>query len=291
MAVARLASDRGYQAISVHPLTGALGAEIKGVDFSKPVPDQVKDEIRRAFAEHLVVFFADQDLAAAQHVALSLIFGEHQPIPHLTSVDGYPELQIIRKAAEDESAYVIGENWHADSTYLEIPPGGVCMRAVVIPEVGGDTLFANMYQVFDTLSPTLKSLLRGLRAVHSATKIFGSQARQDTLRAVKSMDVSAGDRETTHPVVCRHAATGREFLFVNPVYTRRFDGMSEDESRGLLEYLYLHTARPQFHCRVRWRPNQLLVWDNRACQHRAVPDYIGQARYMERTTFAGNRPS
>lgn len=281
----------GYRRLTLLALTGAIGAEIHGVDLKRPLDAETRAEILEAFAEHLVIYFPDQRLTPEQHLAFSLIFGPHQPIPHIHSVDGYPELQIVRREA-DETTNVVGENWHTDSTFMETPPAGVVMRAVDVPEVGGDTGFQNMVLAYETLSAKLKEVLGGLNAVHSASRVFGSDSKRMQRRySTREMGLSLGDREVVHPVVCTHPVTGRKFLFVNSVYVRRFEGWTEDESRGLLQTLYEHQARPALGCRVRWRNDQLLVWDNRCTQHRAIPDYQGKFRYLQRTTFGGWHPS
>jgi taurine dioxygenase len=277
--------------LSISPIAGALGAEIGGADLAKPLDAETRRQILDALRDHLVIYFAGQALTPGQHLALSLVFGPHQPIPHIYSVEGYPELQIVRREAEERDTYVTGGNWHTDSTYLETPPAAVVMRAVDVPDYGGDTLFASMYAAYEALSEGMKKLLDGLRAVHSATAIFGSEAKKTGAKyAQPTMDTAFGDREVLHPVVCTHARSGRKHLFVNRVYTRRFEGMREDESRGLLQFLFEHCARPEFTCRVRWKKNQVLVWDNRASMHRAIPDYAGKYRYLERTTAGGPRP-
>jgi alpha-ketoglutarate-dependent taurine dioxygenase len=277
--------------ITIHPLAGALGAEIRGVDLTRPLDDATRQAILDAFRDHVVIYFPDQALTPEQHLALSLVFGPHQPIPHIYSVEGFPELQIVRREAEERDTYVTGGNWHTDSTYLDAPPAAVVMRAVEVPEFGGDTLFASMYAAYEGLSDGMKSLLGGLRAVHSATRIFGSESKKrEKGYAIPQMDPALGDREVVHPVVCTHARSGRKHLFVNRVYTRRFEGMTEHESAPLLQFLYEQCARPEFTCRVRWKKNQVLVWDNLASMHRAIGDYAGKYRYLQRTTAGGPAP-
>lgn len=292
---ARPVAPAAYERISVKPLTGVLGAEIHGVDLREPIDEATWAEILRAFGDHLVVYFPDQPISHAQHVAFSRRLGELMVLPQLHSVDGHEEVQIIRREAAD-TGRVIGENWHADSTYFECPPAAVVMRAMEVPEYGGDTGFLNMVTAYETLSPTLQQVLEGLNAVHSATRIYGSayhaqKARFSASNAKLDLDIEAGDREMVHPIVCRHPRTGRKFLYVNRTYVQRIDGMTEDESRGLLQYLYEHASRYDFTARVRWKKDQVLIWDNRASMHRAVPDYSGSFRFLTRTTVAGPRPA
>ncbi len=279
--------------IRVQPLTGVLGAEISGVDLCNPLTESTWKQILDAFYEHQVIYFPDQDLTPEQHIAFSRRFGRVDPVPLLKSIDGYPEVQLIRREAH-ETGRVIGENWHADSTFLETPPAAVVMHAVDVPTHGGDTGFLSMYAAWEALSPAMKKMLVELNVVHSATRVFGSayhaQKQRFSNTSAKQMDVEAGDREMTHPLVITHPGSGRKALYVNQVYCQRFDGMTEAESRPLLQFLYDHVSRFDFTCRVRWKKNQVLVWDNLCTMHRAVPDYAGQFRHLQRTTIGGARP-
>ncbi|MGJ7531433.1 TauD/TfdA dioxygenase family protein [Variovorax sp. GB1P17] len=284
-----------FKRINVAPVNSTIGAEITGVDLSKPVDEETFAEIRQAFADYLVIYFPDQPISHEQHLAFSQRLGSLMNIPQLHSVEGNPLIHIIKRDADDMGR-VIGESWHADSTYFDEPPAAVIMRAVTVPEFGGDTGFLSMYAAYETLSPKLRSVLDTLSVVHSATRIYGSayhaQNRKFSASSAKTdLDIAAGDRETVHPLVCTHPVSGRRFLFVNSVYVQRFEGMTEAESRPLLQFLYDHSARFENTCRIRWKKDQLLIWDNRACMHKAIPDYVGRARYMTRTTLAGPRPA
>lgn len=294
MTASTLPADMHFERIRVYPLTGVLGAEIRGVDLRQPLDDATWHEIRDAFHRHQVIYFPDQPLTHEQHIAFSRHFGPVDPVPLLKSIDGYPEVQMIRREAQ-ETGRVLGENWHADSTFLDTPPAAVVMRAMDVPEHGGDTGFLSMYTAWEMLSPAMQKTLEGLNVVHSATRVFGSvyqaQNRRFSNTSAKVMDVDAGDREAVHPVVVTHPGSGRRALYVNQVYCQRFEGMTEAESRPLLQFLYDHAARFDFTCRVRWKKDQVLVWDNLCTMHRAVPDYAGQFRYLTRTTIGGVRPS
>jgi taurine dioxygenase len=288
------ASDT-YRHIRVEPLTGVLGAEIHGVDLCKPLSPEVWQEIRHAFGAHQVVYFPDQDITPAQHLAFATLFGPSTPVPQLHHEQGNPDVQIIRRLATD-SGRVVGENWHSDSTFLDEPPAAVVMRAIDVPTYGGDTGFLSMYTAYEALSLRYRELLESLNAVHSATRIFGSaylaQARRFNHGSSRQdLDVAAGDREVVHPIVCRHPLTGRKHLFLNKTYTQRIEGMTESESAPILDYLYEHCTRFEFTCRVRWRPNQVLIWDNRCTMHKAIADYAGKDRYLTRVTIGGPRPA
>jgi len=284
-----------FKRIEVRPANGTIGAEIRGVDLSHPLDADTWQEVLQAFHDYLVVWFPNQPLTHEQHLDFSRRFGPLMSMPQLHSVDGFDDIHVIRRDADDNSR-VVGENWHADSTYMERPPAAVIMRAVTVPDFGGDTGFLNMVAAYEALSPTMRKVVDGLSAVHSATRIYGSayQAQNRKVWSEKSvktdMDVAAGDREIVHPLVCTHAASGRRFLYVNRVYVQRIEGMTDDESRPLLQFLYEHCSRFELTCRVRWQKDQVLVWDNRAAMHKAIPDYVGRARYMTRTTIAGPRP-
>jgi taurine dioxygenase len=290
-----LVKPRAYRHIEVQPLTGVLGAHIVGVDLREPLSADVWEEIGNAFADHQVVMFPDQKLSHEQHVAFGRGFGEVIRLPQLHSVEGHPDVQIIRRLATD-TGRVVGENWHADSTYLEEPPLAVVMRAVDVPPYGGDTGFLSMYAAYEALSPAYKALIAPLNVVHSATRIFGSaylaQSRRYNASGAKTqMDVALGDREMVHPLVCTHEVSGRPFLYLNKTYSQRIEGLTTEESAPIMSFLHEHCARFDFTCRARWHNDQILVWDNRCTMHRAIPDYAGQDRYMTRITIAGKRPA
>lgn len=290
-----LVHPRTYRHIKVEPLTGVLGAEIMGLDLRQPLSLAVWDEIRDAFTDHQVILFPYQNISHEQHLAFARNFGQVQKLPQLHSVEGHPAVQIIRRLATD-TGRVVGENWHADSTFMEEPPLAVVMRAVDVPPYGGDTGFLSMYAAYEALSPAFKALIEPLNVVHSATRIFGSvymaQNRKFNDTCTRTdLDVEMGDREVSHPLVCIHEVSGRKFLYLNKTYSQRIEGLTNEESAPLLNFLHEHCARFDFTCRVRWRKDQVLIWDNRCTMHRAIPDYTGQYRCMSRVTIAGQRPT
>lgn len=280
---------KGYRRITVEPQNGAVGAEISGVDLTKPIDGELRDEILRAFAENLVIWFRDQHgFSRENHLAFAQMFGPLQKIPHILSIEGYPDVQIVERLADD-TRRVVGEGYHNDSTFMTTPPTTVTMHAINVPDYGGDTAFANMYLAFETLSEPMKAWLRTLNGVHSAELIFGSGADQKRVM-MKEMDPREGDRQVVHPLVCVHPLSGREYLFANIVYTRRIEGFSQAESRALLDFLCGHATSLAFTGRVRWRNDTVLIWDNRCCHHSAIADYQGKYRYMERVTTGGEVP-
>ncbi|UUX94497.1 TauD/TfdA family dioxygenase [Aquabacterium sp. J223] len=285
-----------YRHVEVLPLTGALGAEVRGVDLRQPLREEVWEEVLRAYDRHLVIWFAEQTIDHAQHLAFARRFGDLIRIPQIHSLEGEPFVQIVRREATD-TGRVVGESWHTDSTFMDRPPAAVVMRAIDVPPHGGDTGFSNMALAWDSLSPAFQRMIEPLRAVHSGTRVFGSayhaQQRKYAATSAKAdlADLEMADRETVHPVVCTDPRTGQRHLYVNRVFVQRFEDMSAEESRPLLEFLYQQQERFDLTCRVRWRNGQVLVWDNRRSQHRAVPDYAGMRRYLTRVTVGGPRPA
>ena len=285
-----LKRHEGYSRILVRPLTGALGAEICGVDLTRPMDAELELEIKRAFTENLVIYFPDQKgFTREHHLEFAQRFGKLQKIPHIFSVDGHPDVQIIERLADD-TRRVIGESFHNDSTYMETPPTTVTMHAVNVPEYGGDTAFTNLHLAYETLSEPMRALLDNMQCVHSAASIFGRGVDQKSVM-MKEMEVDEGEREVVHPLVCVHPVSKRKYLFFNLVYTRRIVGFSEQESRMFLEFLQQHVGNLAFTGRVRWKNGTVLIWDNRCVQHSAIGDYQGKYRYLERVTTGGELPT
>jgi taurine dioxygenase len=276
-------------AIEVHPITGALGAELSGVDLAQDLDDAAIAAIRTALLEHCVIFFRDQSLDAGRQKALARRFGPIFVHPNYYGLQADPEIVEIRREPGDTR--VVGEDWHMDTTMMPEPPMGAILYAIEAPPYGGDTLFANQYLAYETLSDGMKRLLAGLRAVHSDRKVAGPQSGRNQGRTTKARDDAAW-RETVsvHPVVRTHPETGRKLLFVNYSYTVGFEGMTEAESRPLLEYLFEHGHRPEFTCRFRWARGSVAFWDNRVVKHLAVNDSGPFRRLMRRVQIAGDRP-
>jgi alpha-ketoglutarate-dependent taurine dioxygenase len=280
--------------LRIERITGAMGARVYGVDRRKPLDAQQRERIQRAFDEHLLLTFPDQEaLSPEEHMAFSENFGPHQDLPHIPLVEGYPKLQKVFAESTHVKGQVAGQNWHSDSTFLPAPPLAVAMRAVELPEYGGDTAFVNMCLAYESLSPALQQLLNGLKAVHSATRLFGAASKERSVQVNmrEKIEEGVGDREQLHPVVRTHPRTGRKGLFVNRVYTQRFEGWTAEESAPLLAYLYSLFDKPEFGLRLQWGVNMMLMWDNRFTQHRAIFDYAGQRRLLVRTTIQGEVPA
>ena len=280
-----------YQKIEVSPIAGALGAEIDGVDLSEPLDNATFADIHQALLDHLVIFFHDQHLTPEQHKAFGRRFGTLNIHPYVRSLKGHPEIiEVIKETGGDRHW---GESWHSDLSFKEKPTMGAILYAREVPPWGGDTMFANTYLAYETLSDGMKRMLEDLKAVHSSgdPKHFSDH--------FKAMYEKQGEREeTVHPVLRTHPETGRKALYVNSVFTERFADMTETESQPLLSYLYDHLARPEFTCRFHWRDNSIAFWDNRITQHMVVSDHHdelrgdanGYRRVMNRVTIDGDRP-
>ena len=276
-----------YKAIRVQRIAGALGAEVLGVDLAKELSEAAIAEIRRAFLEHLVIFFRDQNLTSSQFLGFARHMGKPVEYPFVKGIDGFPEIIEVKKLEHETANF--GGIWHSDTTYLETPPMGSMLLALEVPPVGGDTLFANQYLAYESLSEGMQKLLDPLAGVSSSAKAEVSKTREDRLRDGARTEAS-NQHLAEHPAVRTHPETGRKALFVNVAHTARFAGMSEAESAPILDFLFRHQTLPEFTCRFQWRPGSLAFWDNRAAQHNPVNDYHGYRRIMHRITLAGDRP-
>lgn len=287
MAFANLDSTRSGE-IAVTPIAGSLGAEISGVDLAADLREDTVAAIRHAWLEHQVVFFRDQELDADAFVAFARRIGEPAEYPFVPGIEGHPEIIAVTKLAHETVNF--GGIWHSDTAYLDEPPMATMLLAREIPPAGGDTMYANMYAAYEALSPAMRALLDPLRAVNSSALADVSKTREDRIRELGPSDGEDPVYEAVHPVVRTHPETGRKALYVNVAHTARFDGMTEDESRPLLQFLFQHQVRPEFTCRFRWTVGSLAMWDNRCAQHNPVNDYHGWTRVMHRITLAGDRP-
>jgi taurine dioxygenase len=272
--------------IEIRPLSGAVGAEIFGVDIAAGLSDAQFAAIEGAYGEHGVIFFRDQTLTPEQHIAFARRFGEINVNRFFKAVDGYPIIAEVRKEPEQRSN--IGGSWHTDHSYDASPAMGSILYALEVPAIGGDTLFASMYRAYETLSSGMKLALSDLKAVHSSRHVFGESRERDLPDVGDRLaNPDLATQDAIHPVIITHPTTGRKALYVNPGFTVRFDGWSEVDSRALLDYLYEHATQPEFTCRFSWKPGSVAFWDNRACWHYALNDYHGQRRLMHRITIEG----
>jgi taurine dioxygenase len=269
--------------MEVRKIAGALGAEVRGVDLAQPLSGDQVAEIRRAWLDHRVIFFRDQNLRPQQFLAFAERFGSSIPYPLGKGIEGFPTIVMLKKLEHERNAF--GAIWHSDTVYLKEPPAGTMLMARQVPPYGGDTMFANMVLAYEALSNGMKQMLAGLRAVHSSAKGFVSRTREDGV-----LEAAPGEYVAEHPVVRTHPETGRKALYVNPAHTVRFSGMTEQESAPMLDFLFRHQTKPEFTCRFVWKPGSLAFWDNRCTQHNPVNDYHGFRRVMLRITLAGDRP-
>jgi taurine dioxygenase len=273
--------------IEISRIAGALGAEISGVDLSQPLSADDIGGIRAALLEHLVIFFRDQELTPEQFLRFGRSMGELQHYPLLKGLPGYPEITEVVKLEHERVNF--GGIWHSDTTYLERPPMGSMLYAREVPAAGGDTLFANQYLAFETLSPGMQRLLQDLVAISSSANADATKTREDRMRTQAREDART-EYLAEHPVVRTHPETGRKALYVNIAHTVRFKDMSAQESAPLLAFLFQHQTRPELTCRFRWQVASLAFWDNRCVQHNPINDYHGSRRVMHRLTLAGDIP-
>ena len=279
--------EEPYETIGVEKLTPIIGAEISGVDIGRLVSDDSRsnrqmDEIHRALAENLVVFFRDQQITPQQHLAFGRKFGELHIHPAAPSEGEDPALMKIY--ADRDSPRANGEGWHTDVSCDVEPPMGSILYIKQCPPRGGDTLFASMYAAYQSLSDRMKAYLDGLTAIHDGEQIY--RGLYDNYGVADKPSYPRAE----HPVVRTHPVTGKKALYVNRGFTRSIRGIPRDESDAILSYLYQHAENPLFQCRFRWTENAIAFWDNRCTQHRAMWDYWPHTRSGTRVTVKGERP-
>jgi taurine dioxygenase len=285
------AGDR-YRHIQVRPTDTGFGAEVTGVALDRPLPGPVRDEVMQAWARHAVLAFPDQPLTHAQLEAFTLQIGPFGEDPYVKPMPGHPNILEVRREP-DEKSRTFGQAWHSDWSFLDTPPAATLLHSKVTPPVGGDTLYADGYRAYESLSPTLRRVLDGLRAVHSARRSYGPQGTFATDPEKRAMDIITGESAEaarSHPLVRVHPLSGRRALYVNPVYTIGIEGMTEPESKALLDFLFARMLEDRFIYRHRWRQHMLTLWDNRCTMHFADGGYDGHLRVMHRTTVAGEAP-
>ncbi len=287
-----------YRRIEVKPIAGALGADIGNVDLGN-LDDETFGEIKTAWLEHLVVFFHRQNISPEQQIALAKRFGEIHHHPFMKGMAEYPDILEIIKEEGDTKAF--GEVWHTDQMFNPKPAKATMLYAKETPDAGGDTMFANMYLAYETLSDAMKEMLKSVRTwnVGDRKKLqkggaMGPPARDgrytgNDKMAAKVRDPGDLQTECAHPIVRTHPETGRKALYISS-HTQTLDGFKEGEARPILDFLAEHAIHPEFTCRFRWEVGALAIWDNRCTQHRALNDYPGKRRRMHRITIAGDAP-
>ncbi len=259
-------------------MTGALGADIHDCD---PVADF--DAVQAAFVEHSVVTLRGLSLTPDEHIRLAERFGSININRFFTPLPDHPQVALVLKEPDQTTA--IGEGWHTDHSYDDEPALGSLLLARDVPPVGGDTVFVSMAAAWAGLDSALQQRLKTLHAWHETEHVFGKAAVEDD--PDRFQNAEAATQRARHPIAIAHPLSGQTCLYVNPVFTTRIDGIPPDESDSLLATLYTHCTDPTYHCRVRWQPGDLTIWDNRATWHKAINDYTGQRREMHRITVAG----
>lgn len=271
--------------IQVQKISGSLGAVIDGVDL-RTLDEPTTKRIRKAFLDHKVIFFRNQDLAPKEFLDFSAQFGKPIEYPFVKGIDGYPHIIQVMKRENEVTNF--GGIWHCDTLYLEEPPMGTILLGKELPPYGGDTLFANQVAAYNALSDGLKKTLSTLTAVNTSAKADASKTREDRIK--DSGGSKPEDLVSYHPAVRTHPETGEKVLYVNVAHTERFDGWTAEESAPLLNFLHQHQIKPEFTCRFQWAPGSIAFWDNRACQHNPINDYHGHKRSMHRITLGGDKP-
>lgn len=281
-----------YRYLEAHRIGGSLGAEITGVDLSRPVDDAVLAEIRAALLDHLVIFFRDQDMTPETLLGFARRFGAIHRHPFIAGMPDYPEVLELAKKPGDKRNF--GGDWHTDQMFAPEPAMGTMLWAKQVPEAGGDTMFSNQYLAYETLSDGMKRMIAGVRGVCVGDKKKGGVSRlannAATLGSVKTVEPPKDVQTTSaHPLVRTHPETGRKSLYIGG-HVHWLEDMTEAESQPLIRYLHEHSYQPAFTCRFRWQKGSLAFWDNRCTQHFAINDYPPETRVMHRVTIRGDAP-
>lgn len=272
--------------ITAKPIAGALGAEITGIDLTQEISALQFEQLQQLLVEHQVIFFRDQDISPAQHKALAQWFGPLQSHPAYGTVAGFPEITILESTADKPTKI---EQWHTDMTFRQQPPLGTILRSRIVPERGGDTLWASLGAAYDGLSDKMQNFLSGLSAIHDFAFGFRHSLAEPGGRE-RLAQALTDNPPVQHPVISTHPSSGRKMVFVNRLFTTAIVGMKEKESRALLEFLYQHCESDEYSCRFQWRENSIAFWDNRSTLHKPINDYFPAHRLMERITIDGAAP-
>jgi taurine dioxygenase len=270
----------------IEPIGPTIGAEIHGLDFGRPLDADTFRALEAALVEHKMIYARDQHITTAQHVALGRLFGDLEVHPFRPEGE-FPEIMVLDN--HKDNPVLSTDVWHSDTTFRECPTKYSILRCLEIPKVGGDTLWADMCAAYDGLSHVIKALIDPLTAVHDFKNFRALYGDSDEDRE-KLYRMEKLYPNPTHPVVRTHPVTGRKVLYVNPQFTLRINGLSEGESRALLDLLYEQAHVPEYQFRLRWKPGTIALWDNQSTQHYAANDYYPNRRHMERVAVIGDRP-
>ena len=272
--------------IKLAPLTPTIGAEVCNLDLTKPLDAGVIADLKTALLDWKVLFFRDQDVTTEQHLTFARHFGALEVHPFAPSKPDYPEVLAI---THNDKSKGRENTWHSDVTWRETPSLGSILHALEVPEVGGDTLFSDMYAAYEGLSAEVKAKVEGRVAIHDFAHFRAGLKRQGKTEA----EIEVFNQKypmMEHPVIRTHPETGRKAIYVNAAFTQHIVGLEKEDSDALLAHLYAQAAIPEYQCRFRWRKHSLAFWDNRSGQHYAASDYFPAVRRMERVTIIGDRP-
>ena len=272
--------------IIINPTSGSIGAEIHGVNLSTDLSDAVFSEIRQTFIDHGLIFFRNQELTPDDHLRFAKRWGEININRFFAKVEGYEQIAEVKKDSDQEIN--IGGAWHTDHSYDQIPAMGSILLARETPKTGGDTLFANMYKAYESLSDGLKGTLGSMNACHSSRHVFGAHTGYAEASNQRIGNPELSTQDAIHPVIITHPESKRKALYVNPEFTVNFEGWTKEESQPLLNYLTEHSTRPENITRFNWEPGSIAFWDNRCTWHFALNDYPGEKRLMHRITVEGS---
>jgi taurine dioxygenase len=277
---------KAAQVFEIERLGVKLGAEIRGLDLREPMNARTFEALEAALIEHKVLMLRDQPLTTAQHVALSRMFGELEVHP-MRPQGEFPEILVLDN--HKDNPVLSTDVWHSDTTFRKNPTKYTILRCQIMPQLGGDTLWASMEAAYDGLSDTFKTMIQGLRAAHDFQnfRVLFKNTDEDRAKLRKMEELFPNP---SHPVVRTHPVTGRKSIYVNPQFTLRIEGLKADESRAILDVLFAQAKVPEYQFRLRWSPGMIVFWDNRSTQHYAANDYYPERRRMERTAVVGDTP-
>ncbi len=278
--------------IRARRISTACGAEITGLDLKRPLGSTEVEALHHVLGENGILLFRNTDLSPDEHIAFSRHFGELEV--HVIgdfALPGKPEVFVVSNVKEEgklKGAVYAGQYWHSDLSYMKKPSMGSLLLCREMPEIGGDTMFANMYLAYDTLSESMRNFIGGLSAVHDYSHAYDTYFAHLKERPPLTTGQRAKTPPVEHPMVRVHPVTGRKALYVNPGFTKGIVGMPRDESQPILDLLFRHSTRAEFIYRHKWQVNDMIFWDNRCVTHYALSDYdFSVRRHMHRTTLAG----
>ena len=272
--------------LNIKPLSGCIGAEIHGIDLTKPITHELYLQLRGYLVEHEVIFFRDQAITPAQQHALASMFGPLQSHPAYQTVEGFPEISILESTADKPTKI---ECWHSDMTFRQHPPLATVLMAQIVPDKAGDTIWASMTAAYRGLSKPMQDFLSTLTAVHDFSYGF-KESLAEPGGQQRLAQALADNPPVRHPVIRTHPESGKSVIFVNQLFTCHIEGLSRSESDALLAFIFEHIRTPEYSCRFAWQSDSIAIWDNRSTQHKPVNDYFPAHRRLERITIDGDLP-